>query len=338
MSSLGGSPFSRDFHAGPRPEHWGAVGHQAVLTAAPPTLIVGSYLCARILDITGPELEGVLVFSLCIVVIALAVMYCRCAGTGSTITELAAIDQARTALLHALGHDLRSPIAAAKASVSSLSNREVIWDEQCQQELLSIADRALDNMTALVANLLDLSRLESGVLPVLAAPTTVDEVVRRASSFSAHPERLRIDIPDRNATAIGDAALLERVIANLLENSLRYSPAGALVTVSAQESGETVRIVVADEGPGIPRDERQAVFESFRRAGNGQRLDGAGIGLGLSISRAFTEAMGGTIAFEEGPDRGLRVIVALKRAGPSTTEPIARVAANPVIDFNMDTA
>ena len=135
----------------------------------------------------------------------------------------------RTAVLAALSHDLRTPLATIKASVSSLRDRSIAWTEEDQTELLAAADEAADQLDALLANLLDLSRLQTGVLVPLRRPTSVDEVVHRAL-IGIPVGRIRDTIPDDLPLIDTDAGLLERVIANITANAVRHSPeeAGAV--------------------------------------------------------------------------------------------------------------
>ncbi len=156
---------------------------------------------------------------------------------------LAESDRARTALLNAVGHDLRTPIASAKTAVSSLRADDISWSDADRDELLATADEALDRLTDLVTNLLDLSRLQAGVLPVHTAPVSVEEVVGRAITPGGGPVEIALppDLPD----VCADAGLLERIIANLVENAVRYSPPGSPVRVTASALGDRVEIRVS---------------------------------------------------------------------------------------------
>jgi two-component system sensor histidine kinase KdpD len=227
---------------------------------------------------------------------------------------LAQADRARTALLNAVSHDLRTPIASAKAAVTSLRTSEINWSEQEKQELLTSADGALDRLTALVTNLLDLSRLQAGVFTVAAQPVAIEDVVSRALDHVPDGARIEIDVPDTLPEVVADAGLLERVIANLLENALRYTPPGESVRVAASGLGDTVELRVIDRGPGIPPDERETVFAPFQRRDDRATSVSAGVGLGLAIARGFVEAMHGTIALDDAPGGGLIAAVTLPTA------------------------
>ena len=220
-------------------------------------------------------------------------------------------DRMHIALLNAVSHDLRTPIASAKAAVSSLRSREIDWSEPDCQELLSTADTALDQMTGLVTNLLDLGRLQAGVLSVLARPIGLDPLVSRALVDVTKGQPIEIDIAADLPEVLADPGLLERVVANLVENAVRYSPPGARVRVAASAHGGVVEVRVIDQGPGIPSDEREAVFAPFRRRDDTRTGDVAGVGLGLAIVREFVQAMHGTVSLEDNPGGGLIAVVSL---------------------------
>ncbi|MGZ4641993.1 MAG: DUF4118 domain-containing protein [Blastococcus sp.] len=245
---------------------------------------------------------------------------------------LAETDRVRTALLNAVSHDLRTPRALAKAAVSSLRSVDVEWSVAARQELLATADAALDRLTDLVTNLLDLSRVNAGALPVFATPVALDDVVNRAlDHVSAGPQgsrvraRVDVDIPSAIPEAMADSGLLERVVANLVDNALRYSPDGQAVRVSASSHEDTLELRVADRGPGIASADRDAVFEPFQRRDDRSPRHTAGVGLGLAIARGFTEAMHGALVLEDTPGGGLTAVVALPRAPGAANVDGARV-------------
>ncbi len=233
------------------------------------------------------------------------------AQAAELLRPLAEVDRARTALLNAVSHDLRTPIASAKAAVTSLRSSEINWSEQDRQELLTNADAALDRLTALVTNLLDLSRLQAGVFSIAAQPVAVEDVVSRALDHAARGAYVELDVPDTLPEVLADAGLLERVIANLVENALRYAPSGEPVRVAASSLGDEVEIRVMDRGPGIPAEARENVFAPFQRRGDKATSTGAGVGLGLAIARGFVEAMHGTISLDDAPGGGLIAAVTL---------------------------
>ncbi len=217
----------------------------------------------------------------------------------------------RTALLNAVSHDLRTPIASAKAAVSSLRSPDVEWTRKDQQELLSNADQALDRLTALVTNLLDLSRLQAGVLSFTSRPVGLDDVVSQALDHVEGSERVEFDVPGTLPEVFVDAGLLERVVANLVDNALRYSPPDRQARIAASAHADVVELRIIDHGRGVPPRERDAVFAPFQRLNDHANSDGPGVGLGLAIARGFTDAMHGTLTLEDTPGGGLTAVVAL---------------------------
>ena len=237
------------------------------------------------------------------------------AAAAAAVEPLAESERQRTALLNAVSHDLRTPLAAAKAAVTSLRAADVTWGADERRELLGTADGALDRLTELVTNLLDLSRLQAGVLPVLRAPVGLDDVVSRALDHAdqAGAGDVEVDVPPDLPEVVADAGLLERVIANLVQNALRYSPAGQPVRLAGSAHGDRVELRVIDRGPGIPADAVATLFEPFQRHGDTPG-PGAGVGLGLAIARGFTTAMGGTVTADETPGGGATLVVTLQAA------------------------
>jgi two-component system sensor histidine kinase KdpD len=233
---------------------------------------------------------------------------------------VAEADRMRTTLLNAVSHDLRTPIASAKAAISSLRSGEVRWSPEDRQELLATADDALDRLTDLVTNLLDLSRLQAGVLSVAIRPVGVDEVVGVALDHvrGAVPDRraqsVEVDVPATLPEVAADPGLFERVVANLVENALRHGPADQPVRLAASTIGDVVELRVIDRGPGIPADDRARVFAPFQRRDDHGVSDGMGVGLGLAIARGFVEAMRGTVTLDDTPGGGLTVTVGLPTA------------------------
>jgi two-component system sensor histidine kinase KdpD len=224
-------------------------------------------------------------------------------------------DELRRSLLSAVSHDLRTPLAGAKAAVSSLRSEDVGFSEEDTAELLATVEESIDQLTALVDNLLDSSRLAAGALRPDVSRIYLEEVVQRAllsidrGATGFGPEGLdRVNVDVGDAVAIADAGLLERVLANLIDNALRYAP-DSLVRVNAGRVGRHVLINIIDEGPGVPRGSEEKLFEPFQRLGD--RVNKSGVGLGLSVARGFVEAMGGTISATDTPGGGLTVVVEL---------------------------
>ena len=229
---------------------------------------------------------------------------------------LAESDRQRTALLNAVSHDLRTPIAAAKAAVSSLRTAEVPWSAGQRDELLATAEDALDRLTGLVTNLLDLSRLQVGALPVVPVAVGLDDVVARALDTVDPDVKVDLDVPADLPEVRADAGLLERVIANVVQNALRYTPSGCVVRVAGSSHQGRVELRVIDRGPGFASGSTETMFRPFQRADDAP-ADGAGVGLGLAIARGFTEAMGGAITAEPTPGGGATIVISLTAAGPA---------------------
>jgi len=221
----------------------------------------------------------------------------------------------RRSLLSAVSHDLRTPLAAAKAAVSSLRSEDVGFSPEDTAELLATVEESIDQLTALVGNLLDSSRLAAGVVRPELRRVYLEEVVQRAlvsismgaTGFGrAGLDRVKVEVDD--AVAMADSGLLERVLANLIDNALRYAP-DSVVRINAGQVGDRVIIDILDEGPGIPRGAEEQLFEPFQRLGD--RDNTSGVGLGLSVARGFVEAMGGTIQATDTPGGGLTVEIDL---------------------------
>ncbi|WP_435192591.1 DUF4118 domain-containing protein, partial [Nonomuraea sp. bgisy094] len=217
---------------------------------------------------------------------------------------LAEADRMRTALLAAVSHDLRTPLASAKAAVESLSNTAIEWSEEDRCELLATADESLAKLDRLVANLLDMSRLQAGVLGVDHQPVALEEVVPRAiDDLGPLRDRVEGDISVELPEIVADPTLLERVLVNLMANAVRYSPQHQKVLITASRHGDHVEIRVIDRGPGVPADAHDRIFLPFQRLGD--RDNHTGVGLGLALSRGLAEAMGGTLVPDETPGGGL---------------------------------
>jgi len=224
--------------------------------------------------------------------------------------SLEAADRVRAALLAAVGHDLRSPLAAAKASVSGLLAEDVELPTAERRELLEGADSSLDRLSSLVDNLLDVSRLQAGAMPVVLRPTAVDEVVARAlDDVGLDAHRVHVQIPDDLPPAHVDAGLLERVIANLVANAARFSPAGRPVLVCARACDTRLEVLVVDHGPGLPTADLDTVFQPFQRHGDTSNTEG--LGLGLALSRGLVEAMHGALIPRDTAGGGLTMVVSL---------------------------
>lgn len=234
------------------------------------------------------------------------------AGKAEAISQA---DELRRSLLSAVSHDLRTPLAAAKAAVSSLRSEDVDFSASDTAELLATIEESVDQLTALVGNLLDSSRLAAGVLKPELRPVYLEETVQRAllgisrgqKGFRRHGlDRVKVEVGD--SVVLADSGLLERVLANLIDNALRYAPDGP-IRVTAGRIGGRVLLAVVDEGPGVPRETEDQLFAPFQRLGDHDTS--IGVGLGLSVARGLVEAMGGTIAATDTPGGGLTVEIEL---------------------------
>jgi two-component system sensor histidine kinase KdpD len=256
---------------------------------------------------------------------AVALRQERLAEQAAAAGTLAEADKLRTALLSAVSHDLRTPLASARAAITSLRSHDVVFDEHDRDELLATADESLDRLVRLVENLLDMSRLQAGVLGTSVQAMSVAEAVAKAvEDLGTAGRDVDIHVPDDLAEINADPALLERILANLLANALRYSPAGRAPLVTASEHGGYVEIRIVDHGPGIPVADRERVFLPFQRLGD--RDNDTGVGLGLALSRGLAEAMGGDLYPDTTPGGGLTMTLRVPVAVPSPVDN----AADPV--------
>ncbi|AWB94496.1 histidine kinase [Agromyces badenianii] len=240
------------------------------------------------------------------------------ATAASAADALAETDRVRSALLAAVGHDLRRPLTSASAAVSALRSREVELPAAERDELLATASESLDALAELVTNLLDVSRVQAGALAVTLAPTEVADVVFPAlDELALGPGEVELDLADELAPVLADGVLLQRVIVNLLANAVRHSPAGVRVRVAASSFQGRTELRVVDRGPGIPAERRDEVFTPFQRLGDTD--NDTGLGLGLALSKGFVEGMDGTLEVEDTPGGGLTMVVTLPSA-PITEE------------------
>jgi two-component system, OmpR family, sensor histidine kinase KdpD len=240
--------------------------------------------------------------------------------------SLARVDELRAALLAAVSHDLRTPLASIKACVTSLLADDVDWPPEAITEFCRTIDEESDRLTTLVGNLLDMSRLQAGVLSLHRCPVGVDEIVPAALSSlgdRARGDVVEVGVAETLPRVEADPALLERVLANLIDNALAWSPPGVPVRVEAGGGSGAVEVRVVDRGPGIPPSERDRVFLPFQRLGD--RSTGAGVGLGLAVARGFTVAMGGRLTVEETPGGGTTMVVSLPASSGPDHSPDERL-------------
>ncbi|MFE2096096.1 ATP-binding protein [Streptomyces sp. NPDC059468] len=235
-----------------------------------------------------------------------AVERARLAEAAAEVEPVKAADRMRTALLRAVGHDLRTPLAAGWAAVTSLRGSEVEFSAADREELLATADESMAKLNRLVENLLDLSRLEAGALTLNLRATSLEEVLPTALA-----DVPGVEVADTEAipAVLADPPLLERVIANLAGNAARHTPPGQKVLVTASALAGRVELRVVDRGPGLPQAGRGRLFEPFQRLGDTDNT--TGLGLGLALARGLTEAMSGTLTPEDTPGGGLTMVVSL---------------------------
>lgn len=227
------------------------------------------------------------------------------------------VDRFRQSLMGAVSHDLRTPLATIKVASSTLSNRAEHLSNEQSAELYGLIEVETDRLTRLVANLLDITRIEAGVFTVHRTPTSVQELVREAMSameptLSFH----RVDsiIPAGLPPVNVDPLLIGQVLINLLDNANRHSPVDGVITIEASRTNAHVELSVADEGPGIASDQREAIFERFAQLDKGGRA-----GLGLTIAKTFVEAHGETIRYQDAPSHGARFVFTLPLVDERTT-------------------
>jgi two-component system sensor histidine kinase KdpD len=236
----------------------------------------------------------------------------REAGSAEAMAET---DRLRTALLGAVSHDLRTPLATIKASVTSLLETGVEWTPEQTSAFLAAILQETERLDRLVGRLLDASRVQIGAVHVFYRPVGLDEVVAAAmGGIQKGRERVIIDVPESLPEIQTDPALLERVVANLIDNALVWSPSTEPVRVTAGEVAHRIDLRISDKGPGIPLDSRETAFQPFQRLGDSARSEG--VGLGLAVSRGLLEAMGNELIIEDTPGGGTTMVIGFKIAGP----------------------
>lgn len=237
----------------------------------------------------------------------------RLSATASKMAPIEASDKVRGALLTALSHDLRRPLAAAVAAVGGLRTAGPLLSMQEKQELLETADESLTALAALVSDLLDVSRLQVGSIIIETMPTEpADAIAPALDELQVGPDAVALALHHGVATVEADPVLLQRVVVNLLANALRHSPEGCSVTLTTSTFGRILEIRVIDHGPGVAAERRDDIFVPFQRLGDTD--NSSGLGLGLALSRGFVEAMHGTLTPEETPGGGLTMVIALPLA------------------------
>jgi K+-sensing histidine kinase KdpD len=223
--------------------------------------------------------------------------------------QLARTDRVRSALLAAVSHDLRTPLAGIKAAVSSLRQTDLTWTAEEQAELLAAIEDSTDRLHSLISNLLAMSRIQAGALSVVPQPVALDEVVGAALLSLGAGDEL-VDVPEDLPAVLVDPGLLERVIANLVSNARRFAPVDAPTSIEATRGGQDrVSLRVVDHGPGVPSERWSEMFEPFQTLGD--RDARSGLGMGLAIARGFTEPMHVDLAPSRTPGGGLTMSLSI---------------------------
>jgi two-component system sensor histidine kinase KdpD len=226
---------------------------------------------------------------------------------------VAEADRMRATLLAAVGHDLRSPLAAAAAAVSCLRSPDLRVTAADQDELLATAEESLDLLSRLAATLLDVTRLQAGARAVFPRPADLAEIIECSlASLGSSGRSVRVDLPPGLPKVVADPPVMERVIANLTANAVRYSPAGSPPLLTASARSGRIELHVIDCGPGVPEADRDRMFVPFQRLGDTDST--TGVGLGLAVSRGLTEAMRGTLHPAQTPGGGLTMTMSLPAA------------------------
>lgn len=228
--------------------------------------------------------------------------------------HLEAGNRVRTALLSAVSHDLRTPLAGVKAAVSSLRSKDIRWSDADRDELLASIEDSTDRLARIVTNLLDLSRVQADAVRPMSVEVDLAEAANAAAGAVAEPGRVRITEAVAVPAAIADPGLIERVVANLLANALAHAPGDVEVRISSV--ADTVQLRVLDRGPGVPDIDKERIFTAFQRLGDRRRTGTEGLGLGLAVARGLVEAMDGTLTAEDTPGGGLTMVVELPTAEP----------------------
>jgi two-component system, OmpR family, sensor histidine kinase KdpD len=236
----------------------------------------------------------------------------RLSGEAEEARTLATVDKQRTALLAAVGHDLRTPLAGIKASVSTLRQTDVEWSVEEREELLATIEDSTDRLETVVRNLLDASRLQAGSLAVRTEAVALDEIASAAAlDLPEAAGQLELEVPEDLPLVKADPGLLQRVFVNVLDNAVRHGGGDEPITIKARAGADNAKIEIVDHGPGVPEAARDGLFQPFQRTGDhGQQ----GLGLGLSVARGFVEAMGGAMVADSTPGGGMTMRIRLQLA------------------------
>ena len=266
------------------------------------------------LVITGPPLaaEDRRLLGAFVSQLRLAQSTLRLQAEAASAAGLTEANSVRDAILAAVSHDLRGPLANIKAAATSMLSDDVEWPRETVLSFCKTIDEEVDRLGDLVSNLLDMTRLQSGMLGVRLEAVLLDEVVYAAlASLGAEPSAVEVLIPEGLPPARADRALLERALANVIANAVGWAPEGTTVRVQACSVGGMIEVNVVDRGAGIPADQRENVFRPFQRLGDGGRATHDGIGLGLAVTKGFADAMGAEVTVEDTPGGGTTMVITL---------------------------
>jgi two-component system sensor histidine kinase KdpD len=274
-------------------------------------------LHGRTLDASERRLLGVLANQL-----DAALEHRSLEATALAAEPIAQADRVRSALLSAVSHDLRRPLASAITAVGALRSTDVPLSDGERAELLATADESLEALASLVTNLLDVSRLQAGVLAVVLAEVDVRDVVIAAlDELGLGPAavELELDLGSELPPVSADPGLLQRVVVNVLANAVRFSPPDRRVRIATSVRAGTVELRIVDHGPGVAPERRAEIFLPFQRLGDTDNSTGAG--LGLALSRGLAEGMGGALDAEDTPGGGLTMVVSLSTGDRGRMDP-----------------
>lgn len=237
----------------------------------------------------------------------------------SEADALARVNELKTAILASVSHDLRTPLASVKASVSSLREPDIAWSKEQTDDFLATIELESDRLTSLVGDLLDMSRIQTGSLSLFRRAIGLDEIVPRAlASLPDRGAEVEVNVPETLPRVVVDADLVERAVANVVANARQWSPPDRPPHVLGIRTGGRVELWVTDHGPGVPAAERSRMFEPFQQIGD--RPGHNGLGLGLAVARGFVDAVDGELRVEETPGGGLTMVMAFEAAGDAAEE------------------
>jgi two-component system, OmpR family, sensor histidine kinase KdpD len=268
-----------------------------------------------VLAIAGPDLTGDDRYVLRAFTdqLAVALQSRELQAEAATAETLSQANDLRTALLRAVSHDLRTPLASIKASATTLLSEDLQLAPDATKELLTTIDEEADRLNNLIGNLLDMSRLQSGTFELVQRDVGLDEIVAQSlASIGERAAHVVTEVPENLPRVHLDAALLERALANVIDNAVAWSPVDRPVRVQACSFSGTVELRVVDRGPGIGADQREQVFQPFQRLGD--QNSGTGVGLGLAVARGFVDALGGELTVDDTPGGGATIIFTFKAA------------------------